>query len=244
MNNKKQLKLCNIRKITVLFLIAIMFFTLISSFRSNAAGDTFIITNAEVVEKSDTVNVKELSAEKTQIDSSIIYHKVGDYIKYNIILKNNDNTDYKITSVTDNNTNEFISYDYTDFQGTALKANGSADLYVTVKYLKELEDISKRTQEINAIINVTLEDDAGNVKKEDIAVNNSSNDKKEATIANKVAGDKPNTGDSISLYFYTAIISAIAIIVLLFLKHKKARKGIGICAVLLIPALLYPGGGS
>ena len=58
--------------------------------------------------------------------------------------------------------------DDSDFEGKELKANETADLYVSVKYLKELEDVTKRTQEMNVEINVTLEDYDGNVITEDI----------------------------------------------------------------------------
>lgn len=38
----------------------------------------------EVSEKSASVDVKKLGFEKTEINSDIIYHNVGDYIKYKI----------------------------------------------------------------------------------------------------------------------------------------------------------------
>ena len=106
----------NIKKIAIITLIAILLLSLIGVFRVYATGDTFVITNAEVSEKSNTIDVKELSFEKTVINSNIVYHKVGDYVKYKITVKNNDSQSFKVVSVSDNNENEFITYDYSDFE--------------------------------------------------------------------------------------------------------------------------------
>ena len=216
----------NIKKLAIITLIAILLFSLIGVFRVYATGDTFIITNAEVSEKSNTIDVKELSFEKTEVNSNIIYHKVGDYVKYKITVQNNDSQSYKVVSVSDNNENEFITYDYSDFEGKELKANETADLYVSVKYLKELEDVTKRTQEMNVEINVTLEDYDGNVVTEDIKINSNS----------------PKTGDPITIYMTTAFISAVGLIILVTTgkKGKTSKRGKRFYVIILALVLLTP----
>lgn len=223
---KKVKKQLSLKKLTTITLIAILLFSLIGAFRVYATGDTFTITNVEISEKSETINVKELSFEKAEINSNIIYHKVGDYIKYKITVKNNDRQSYKVASISDNNENEFITYDYSDFQGRELKANESVDLYVTVKYLKEIEDVTKRTQEMNVELNVTLEDETGNVVTEGIKFN----------------GNNPKTGDPITLYMSTAVISAVVLIILITKgkKSKKSYKGKRFYGILLALVLLTP----
>ena len=223
---KKVKKQLSLKKLTTITLIVILLFSLIGTFRVYATGNTFTITNVEIAEKSETINVKELSFEKTEISSNIIYHKVGDYVKYKITIKNNDSQNYKIASVSNNNENEFITYDYSDFEGKELKADETTDLYVTVKYLKEVEDVTKRTQEMNVEINVTLEDDAGNVVTEDIKINS----------------NNPKTGDPITVYMTTAFISAVGLIILVIAgkNNKTSKRGKRFYVIILALVLLTP----
>lgn len=216
----------NIKKIAIITLIAILLLSLIGVFRVYATGDTFAITNAEVSEKSETIDVKELSFEKTEVNSNIIYHKVGDYVKYKITVQNNDSQNYTIAGASDNNENEFITYDYSDFEGKELKANETADLYVSVKYLKELEDVTKRTQEMNVKINVALRDESGNIVTEDIKINS----------------NNPKTGDPITIYMTTAFISAVGLIILVTTgkNSKTSKKGKQLYGIILALVILAP----
>lgn len=213
---KKSLKLTVLSGI---MLLSILLLSIIWNINVYAAGDIFRITNVEVTEKSGTVEMGEISFDNTTINSDVVYHKIGDYVKYKITIENKDNKTYKIKSIVDNNQNECISYEYSDYSNTDIGANSTTELYVTVRYSKEA-DVTNRIQEMDVKFDVILEDDDGNVVTGTISVN-------------------PKTGDSIIVPVIIFSASAIAIVVL-GVASKKGKRSKKIFSIIIIMALLTP----
>ena len=218
-----------VAKATIIAFISILLLTLIGSLNTYAAENIFSLVNVEIVEKSETVEVEKLGYEKDKINANIIYHKVGDYVKYKITIQNNKNEDYKFKSITDNNSNSYISYEFADCSNTELKANSTSDLYVTVKYLKSVDDIANRNQDINVDFDITIVDKDGNVVSGTISMN-------------------AQTGDPIMVYIIILCVSALMFVLLSTLNakdNKRSRKIFGfVIAIILVTPIVVNAAGS
>ena len=202
--SKKQKKQFLKRKLFLLITLLVFLFSIIKVGNSLATTDTFTITNAEISDKSSTVDVNNFSFEKCKIINDVIFHQVGDSITYKITVKNNDDKDYTIKTVKDNNTSEFISYIYDGYEGTKFNSKEETTFEVTEKYIAE-SPISDRNQNLSVNIIFTLEDENGNVIDTTIPINTSSN---------------PKTGDSVGVYIS---IASISFIMLIFLLRENSR---------------------
>ena len=231
---KRAKKQNSAKKIVTIICIMVLLLSIVGIFRVCAKEENFTITKIDVSEKSATVDVKELNFEKSEINSDVVYHKVGDYITYKITIKNNDSTSYKIIDVSDNNVNSFISYDYSDFKDKEIKANETTELYVTVKYLKELDDVTKREQEMDVDIKISLEDEKGKIVTEEVKINS----------------NNPKTGDSITPYVSGIIISAAVLVFIAGKKNKKRNNrrkkflGVLIAVAVLTPSVTRAAGNA
>ena len=81
----------NVSKVFTILIIMISGLSIVKAVNSN-----FNIENINIEEQSNTINVSTPIYDENIIDSKIEFNKVGDYVKYKIILKNNDDKIYKI----------------------------------------------------------------------------------------------------------------------------------------------------
>ena len=93
-------------KIIIFIMILIFIFSVFQIGHTFATTESISLTNVEIVDKSDGVIVKGLNYENKTITNDFIFNKFGDFITYKITLKNNDNKDYIINKISDNNKNE------------------------------------------------------------------------------------------------------------------------------------------
>jgi len=99
------------------------------------------ITNVELVD-----NTEDLEAEKNphfeglQLDINLKLSEVGEYAKYKLTIKNDTKKDYEINMGEDFSAKEYVKYEFSQngTENTILKANESKDIYVLVKYNKEV----------------------------------------------------------------------------------------------------------
>ena len=87
------------------------------------------VKNITIKEKSSDIEVNSPTISGKNIESTIKFHKLNDYVTFEVVLDND--SDHTITGVTDNNENNYIksSYTYED-----------SKFYLTLKYSKELSD--------------------------------------------------------------------------------------------------------
>lgn len=204
-------------KVIAIMLFVSLLVSIIGTSSVFAAESTISVTNVEITEKSDTIEIEKLEFDNTSIDSNIVYHKVGDYVKYKITIKNTSTQKYTIKSISDNNKNEFISYEYPDYAKTEIDADGSVDILVTIVYSKEADEQNK-VQDLSVDISLTLEDESGNIVTEKVYLN-------------------PKTGDSIIVYIIMLPVSLVAITVLtiFYIKgRKKSKKLLGLLILMIV----------
>lgn len=212
--NKKMYK-----HILLLGLIFFMFSILIST-NIYAADESLTIKDVSIEEKSETVEIKEITFENSTINSYVACHKLNDFVKYKITIQNNDDVDYYISNITDNSQNDFFTYSYSEVNDMKIEAKGTAIFYLTTTYNNENIDVSKRTQSMNVEIKLNLKDNTGNEIEKTISFN-------------------PKTGDNIIIYFAILIISVIALIIL-FKKTLKKNKKIKLFTIIALTILITP----
>ena len=107
-----------------------------------ASADVKIV-DLEVSDKTSTIEVNSYSYEGLGIKTDIFFNQLGDYVKFKIKIKNNDNIDYIISDIKSNYSNEYtdIKYEYED-NSKEFKRNSEKIVYVTFKYTKEATDVT------------------------------------------------------------------------------------------------------
>ena len=192
------------KKIFILSLTFVFLFSIFNIGKVLASEPLFKLTNAKISEKNDGVKANIVSFNDTSVDINAEFHKLNDYIIYELTIKNNTDKNYTIKSVSDNNNNAYINYLYDNYEGVEIKANDSVLLVVKSVYQNEVTDITKRDQEDSLKISLTLADEEGNIIDEDISVN-------------------PKTNDNIMFYVVLGGTSLFLLISLIAIKSKKTR---------------------
>ena len=206
------------RKIGLL-VILILFIVSIFSINSVLADEgIFNLTNAEIKSKTETTIVNNFLFENEVITSDITFYKVGDYVTYELTVKNVSDKDYTISSITDNNKNKNIVYEYDKNEGTKVKGNESITLLVKELYKKGESDSDKRNKNLSVTLTIHYVDDTGKEGESDVYVN-------------------PSTNDQIILYAGILITSLSIISVVLISKKKLNKK---VVTFLMILSLVLP----
>ena len=111
------------QKFMILILIMVFLFSIIQIGYAFASAEKISLTNVEIINKSDTVYVDNITYENKEINNNITFHKVGDFVTYKITIKNNENKNYIIKSISDDNINQYITYVYNTYEGVILGSN-------------------------------------------------------------------------------------------------------------------------
>lgn len=178
--------------------------SIISTFSAFASANLFKIQSAELTELSDTAEGTISNFGEANIASSITFRNPGDSAKFTITLKNTDTNDHIIESITDNNENPYVSYEYDKHAHEQVNAGENLVFTVTARYSTNITDINQRAQANNVTFAIHFTD----LEEEEIPV-------------------VPNTGDNILVSVIVLIVSTaglIAIGIVALRKHHKASK--------------------
>ena len=203
-----------------LFLILLVISLLLSVFHVGkilAAEPTFKLSNAVIDSKSSGVEAVIESFTDNKLITDTTFHKLNDYVKYVLTIKNTSNTKYKLVLVDDNNSNDNVTYEYEYNKDEDLLPNNSVDVVLTITYKEGIQEINQRTQDQEVKISFIVEDENGNVYEEEITNN-------------------PKTSDDVLIYIISAIVSLLVILGIVF--RKKISK-LFVLFVLIIPMITY-----
>ena len=173
------------------------------------------IKSIELDSKSDNIVVKSdpvFSGMDMNFDLS--FKTKGDYAKYKVVVKNDTDTDYRISEDTSFNVSEYITYKYD--VSNELKAKSESIVYVTITYSKEVESsklVNSKYTELNKAVVQLLDKDGNVVKLSDIK--------------------NPKTGYSLSLLVMVLLV-VVSVVLLLFNRKKSVKY----MSILLIGGLL------
>ncbi len=188
---------------------------------SLATTESFSITNVEISNKSSTVEIKNINQDNNQISNEIIFHAVGDSVTYKITIKNNEDEEYKLIEIHDDNQNESISYEYGEYENKIFAPKQENEIYITAKYVKALENVDNREQQIPVKITLVFVDEEDNEQEEEIQITPTSVDNdgdnieknsEKPNVINKKEKTTPKTGDSITMYIVIASISLATLV--------------------------------
>ncbi|MBP5633409.1 BspA family leucine-rich repeat surface protein [Candidatus Saccharibacteria bacterium] len=175
---------------------------LLSTINAFAAANLFKIQNAELSDLSAGVTGAISTFDETNIESNVTFHKLDDTAKYTITLKNTDSKDHIIESITDDNDNPYVSYEYSSYANTIIKAGESFDFVVTAKYANAVTDKNARAQATNVKFFLQFTD----------------------IEEPEVIPITPNTGDNIAINVTILAVSAAGLIVCAAIAIKRNKK--------------------
>ena len=144
-----------------------MLLFVIGLFSVNASGNVKV-TDIKIKDKSDTISVVKPVFKNNQVTSNITFNQEGDYVVFDVTLKNNMKTAYKIKSVTDNNTKDNIKITYDYDKSIAPGKTGSLKVKMTYKTKLVDKDISIKN------LTITIKDSSNG--KDNVVINPSTQD--------------------------------------------------------------------
>ena len=117
-------------KYLLLIILAIVFIPNVN------AKDDVSIESINLIDKSDkTTELSVPTKNGLKIGFDLSFGSLGDYAKYEVVIKNDSNKEYEINDETKFSSSNYIEYKY-EFkeQTNRVKANSKATLYITVTY--------------------------------------------------------------------------------------------------------------
>lgn len=118
-------------------IIAILIFVLFPSF---VLAEDVQVKEIKQIEKSEGVEiVSEPKVSDTTVKFDIKLKSIGDYVKYKLVIDNKDDIEYEIDKKSFEN-NEYISYEVESDNLEKLEANKEKEIYLTIKYNKEVPE--------------------------------------------------------------------------------------------------------
>ncbi len=205
------------KKILFYVLIFILFIPFVV-YAETCDNDGISIQSIKWVDKSDNVEgYDDATANKKNITLNLSMSDVGDNIKYEVVIKNDSNQDYKL----DNNSFR-ISSDYVDYKisyndgSNVVSAKSSKKVYLTVTYSNKVPDDAFNSGDFNDNKTITVELSSGN------------------KIIN------PKTGVGLYSLIGFALLISFAIIYIVFRKKKYAKFMLLIIGVsIILPISVY-----
>ena len=128
--------------IFVLFIISMIF---LNCNKLYAISNIISVKNVEVMSKSDSTIINNIDYKDNTIINDIVFQKVGDSITYRILLKNNDEKNYVINLISDNNTNKYLTYEYSK-EKIYLNSKSESEIIISIKYSNELFNVLEKNQ--------------------------------------------------------------------------------------------------
>ena len=133
----------------VLALIITLALAIGPTIRTLAAETIFKIQNAELTSISDGAEGTIASFDESNIISNVVFHHLNDSATYKITLKNADSKDHIIETITDDNENSYISYNYNKHENELINAGNNLVFDLTATYSTANTDPSLRVQSTN-----------------------------------------------------------------------------------------------
>ena len=130
----------------ILFVLLIFFLPIFVHAEENIS-----IEKIELVENNNVEVNEEISYEGLDLETSLRFFDVGDFVTYKVTLKNNDNRNYSINGIDIKSEMEYFSLE-SDSKGVILYAGKTEDVFITIKYKKHI------TNDITLLSNNTYQE--------------------------------------------------------------------------------------
>lgn len=190
------------RFLSVVFAL-VFAFSAFSFANTKATEAVFKVQNASISELSNDATGEVISYDDGSIESGVRFYHRGDSAKYDIELKNTDSKSHKIISISDDNSSPYIEYTYDTHENHELAAGESFNLELLATYANAVEDLNDRDQRVSIKLIITYEE-----AQDEIDIN---------------PDESPNTGDKIGLNVVLMAVSAIGLLVCVFISRSDAK---------------------
>lgn len=180
-----------------------------------AASNIFEVKSVELVELSETASGNITIIDNSNIQSDITFQKLSDEAKIKITLKNTDEKDHAIESISDNNQSPYISYAYDTYKDVRVKAGETFDFIVTAKYQNAVEGASSRVQTEGVKFLIKYFD----IDEPDVI------DVNVPDTGGKFASSTAESATQNNVMTLAVLTTGIAVFIIVFVrKHKQAAK--------------------
>lgn len=127
----------------------------------SAVDNPFKLTNAEITDRTSGVDASITGFTDTNIATDVTFYHLNDSVTYSVTLANTSENNLTISSISDNNTNPYITYLYDSNANTKILAGETLELEVVAKYSTAIPDVTARTQNLNVkfIVDYEIEED-------------------------------------------------------------------------------------
>ena len=197
------------RKPSIIFLLVCVFAMSLFSMSVNAAGNALTLTDVKLVDKSATASYEVFSFADNVLSSNISFDAPGDFIELALTLKNIKTTSYKIDSVKDNLSLDYLKSEYS-YSGDSINEGAEMAINLKLTYTKR-------------VLNV----DSFNINDLTITVKLLSGSQEEETVVN------PKTGDALIGNIVVFCISATLLVIIFIVSKNKKLKIAGVILVVL-----------
>ena len=211
------MKISKLGKFFLIVFAIVLLFSVFAIGRVLASEPLFKLSNATIIDKSSGVEAAIEDFSNNELITNTTFHKIDDYVKYSLTIKNTSNSKYTLLLVNDNNASDNVTYEYEYDKDEEVAPNSSVEVVLKITYNNGVTEINKRTQDQEVKISFILADEEGNVISDDITNN-------------------PQTSDNIWIYIITALVSLIGLILIIY-KKKPAK--LFILIILLLPVITY-----
>ena len=229
-----------IKNISRVLFSLLLIVSIFGAFNVFAADVIFQITGISVKEKSDKVTVNDVSLSGGSINNDIIFTDQGDYITYDITIKNVTEDDYTIKSITDDNTSSYLEYTYDDLSNVKLNKGDSKTFNLTITYKQETSNLTISDQAVS--LTLTYEKEDGTTGTETITNddNNGTTTTDDTSTTGEVKGatiTNPKTGDNITIYIILGLLSLTGLVITTVSKKhlQKSLMAIALVSLVAIP---------
>ena len=202
-----------INKLLLVCFFVMLVFSVFNIGKVVAAVDNIVITNAIIKDKTNTTDASILSFDKNKLVTEVTFHKVNDYVAFELTLKNNDSKKYTIKTISDNNSDSHIVYEYDKHENEEFNSGEEKKFIIKSTYKNEVLNVNNREVQDDVEFKITFVDEDGEESDKVIPIN-------------------PQTNDKIIIYGILAIISLAGL--LITLKSRKIKKSL-LVLLLMIP---------
>ena len=202
-----------INKLLLVCFFVMLVFSVFNIGKVVAAVDNIAITNAIIKDKITTTDASVISFDRNKIVTEVTFHKVNDYVAFELTLKNNDSKKYTIKTISDNNSDSHIVYEYDKHENEEFNSGEEKKFIIKSTYKNEVLNVNNREVQDDVEFKITFVDEDGEESDKVIPIN-------------------PQTNDKIIIYGILAIISLAGL--LITLKSRKVKNSL-LVLLLMIP---------
>ena len=94
------------------------------------------LEDVSLSDKSYSVGIENLGTNNNEVENTMFFNKVGDFIDYEVTIKNNSDKEITIEEIVDDNTSEYITYEYPDSEGKVVAAGENNSFHIKAVYAK------------------------------------------------------------------------------------------------------------